>query len=209
MAVLCWYFDTSVLADEDLFVRGLAGLPWDRRREQVMRFRTDQGRRLCLGAGMLAAWALKKAGADDLSITYGEQGKPALSGHPEIHFNLSHSGSMAVCAVSDRCVGADVEQVREARRNVAQRCFLPQESLWIEAAADPDRAFYRIWTRKESLLKRQGVGLARPMNSFCVLPGEESERDVVFAEWETGGHMICVCTEQGEKVRFLKWNPEW
>ena len=28
----------------------------------------------------------------------------------------------------------------------------------------------------------------------------------VFSEWEADGHMICVCSEKGEKVRFERWS---
>ena len=46
-----------------LFSRGLSLLPWEERREQVMRFRFAKDRRLCLGAGLLLAYALCRAGA--------------------------------------------------------------------------------------------------------------------------------------------------
>ena len=206
MTIHCLYFNVSVLSDPELFARGLELLPWEARREKVMRFRTERDRQRCLGAGLLAAWMLKSAGAGDLSLTYGEQGKPALTAHTDIHFNLSHSGSFAVCAVADHPVGVDVEQVREAHLGIAKRFFLPGEFAWISQSADPDRAFYRLWTRKESALKRLGEGLSRPLDSLCVLPGKESEENAAFSEWDADGHMICVCAEKNDKVQFERWS---
>ncbi len=38
-----------------------------------------------------------------------EYGKANISNYENIHFNLSHSGKMVACAISDEEVGIDVE----------------------------------------------------------------------------------------------------
>ena len=205
MSVGCWYCDVSVLSDPDLFQQGLAELPWEGRREKVMRFRFEKDRNLCLGAGLLAAHVLSQAGASDLTMKFGANGKPALEMYPDIHFSISHSGTLAVCAVSDHPVGVDAERIERVRPGIAERFFLAGELQWMESSPDPERAFYRLWTRKESFLKRLGTGLARPLNSFSVIPGEPAEEGVCFAEQEIAGHLICVCVSQGEQVRFGEW----
>ncbi len=41
-----------------------------------------------------------------------EKGKPWFPDRPEIRFNISHSGPLALCAVGSGEVGADIEEVR-------------------------------------------------------------------------------------------------
>jgi 4'-phosphopantetheinyl transferase len=67
-------------------------------------------------------------------------------------------------------VGVDVEDVRPIERAVANRFFSPSE---IAGMADLDGedwldAFYRCWTRKEAILKAEGLGLRIPLNAFDV-----------------------------------------
>ena len=87
-----------------------------------------------------------------------------------MHFNLSHSGSYAVCAVSDAPVGVDIE-VRRKNTNlkVAKRFFSQAENDYIdsfETLESREDAFYRIWTLKEAFVKATGEGLSRPLNEF-------------------------------------------
>jgi 4'-phosphopantetheinyl transferase len=107
-------------------------------------------------------------------------GKPEL--HPSdssscLHFSLSHSRSIAVLAVAKgEPVGVDVEEVRPIEPEVADSHFSASER-WQLNQLQGDAwllGFYRCWTRKEAILKAEGVGLSRPLDSFDVslLPDE-------------------------------------
>lgn len=205
MSVTCWYYDVRPLASPELFSLGLSLLPWEARREQVMRFRLDRDRRLCLGAGLLLAFALRRAGATDLSLRRQPDGKPECARHPEIHFNLSHSGTLAVCAVSHRPVGVDVERIQSGGAGVEAMCFQPLERAWLDQSADHSRAFTRLWTRKESYLKLLGTGLSRPPRSFSVWPGEAMPEGARFFERKIENHLICVCTAEAGETDFRQW----
>ena len=86
----------------------------EQRREQALKFRHEQGQRLCV----LAYQLLKQGLREEYGITdnpvfeYNEHGKPSIVGHPEIFFNLSHCKEAAVCVISDQPVGIDVESIR-------------------------------------------------------------------------------------------------
>ena len=205
MSVICWYYDVQPLYDSVLFFRGMALLPWEERRAKVMRFHFEKDRCLCLGAGLLLEHALLQAGASDLSLHCLANGKPVLANEPNIHFNLSHSGTMAVCALSDHPVGVDVEILQKAEPGVMNMCFRHDEQEWIRRSDYPDHAFTRLWTRKESYLKLSGEGLSRPLDSFCVLPGKGAPKEAHFAESEEMGHLICACTRQNDAVIFNQW----
>lgn len=202
MSVTCWYCDVRELLDPVRFSRGMSLLPWEERREKVMRFHFEIDRCRCLGAGLLLANALREAGVADMTLRTLPNGKPVLVHEPDIHFNLSHSGNLAVCAVSDHPVGVDVEVLQNVDPRVAGMCFQPVERIWIADAEDPARAFTRLWTRKESFLKLSGDGLSRPLTSFCVLPGQDAANGVWYAEKEETGHRICVCIRQRDVVTF-------
>lgn len=205
MPVTCWYYDVSELSDPARFSEGMAALPWKDRKEKVLRFRFEKDRLLCLGAGLLAAHALRAAGAEDLALRLPENGKPVLAARPDIHFNLSHSGTLAVCAVSDSPVGVDVEEPDERAFEIADRCFRPEELAWLNDAPDYGRAFLRLWTRKESFLKRSGDGLSVSLLSFSVLPGEARTDGIVWTEHTVMPYQIAVCTEKDRPVTFCPW----
>lgn len=101
-------------------------------------------------------------------------GKPRLaqSGLP-LFFNLSHSGDMALVALSAQAsVGVDIEQCRPVPQLLAlvERYFsrIEQEAFW--GLGEPQRlpGFYRWWTCKEACLKAKGLGLRYPLNGFSI-----------------------------------------
>jgi 4'-phosphopantetheinyl transferase len=108
--------------------------------------------------------------AESIELEVGEHGKPFLP-HDELHFNLSHSHELAVIAMTDMPVGADVEHVRpmpDAMR-MAERFFAPEEVDALRDCEDRDHAFFRIWTAKEAYLKALGAGIVvLPLSSFAV-----------------------------------------
>ena len=159
---------------------------------------------LCLGAGLLAAYALRQSGAVDLNLHYLENGKPVLSAHPDIHFSLSHSGKLTVCAVSEQTVGADVEAWQQMEGQIAEICFTAVELKWLKAQQKADQAFMRLWTRKESYLKMLGTGLSQSLNTFSVLPETSVNIRASFAEWDVKDYSICVCSPLPESIPLLK-----
>ncbi|WP_159586716.1 4'-phosphopantetheinyl transferase family protein [Chelativorans xinjiangense] len=107
-----------------------------------------------------------------LSFACNAFGKPRLAAsRPPLHFNLSHTGGMAVLAVSDRYhVGIDIEKIVPLREDVAGHFFSPGERLTLRNVP-PDgylEAFYRCWTRKEAFVKAHGAGLSLPLEAFDV-----------------------------------------
>jgi 4'-phosphopantetheinyl transferase len=95
-----------------------------------------------------------------------------------LHFNVSHSGELALIAVCrGQELGVDIEQeraVREAKR-IVESYFTPAE-LERFAALDEraqERAFLRGWTRKEAILKAIGVGLAGLATGYETMFGDD------------------------------------
>jgi 4'-phosphopantetheinyl transferase len=109
----------------------------------------------------------------ELRFTYGDRGKPTLAPPPGIRFNLTHSGNLAVIALTTGLeIGVDVEQIRPLpdMQSIADRSFCPEEASEIMSLPQPERdhAFYRCWTRKEAYIKAIGDGLSAPLDDFRV-----------------------------------------
>ena len=137
------------------------------RREQALKFRHELGQRLCVLAYQLLKQALREAyGLTGNPIfEYGEHGKPAIVGHPEIFFNLSHCKEAAVCVVSDRPVGIDVECVREYKENLVRYTMNDAEIRQIESSENPAATFIHFWTMKEATLKLIGTGISNDLKT--------------------------------------------
>lgn len=86
-------------------------------------------------------------------------GKPFFPGYPDLHFNLSHSGALALCALADRPVGADIEVIRPRSAGLPAYVFRGAEYDRFLALGGDWGAFYTLWTEKESILKYTGEGL--------------------------------------------------
>ena len=85
-----------------------------------------------------------------------------------LHFNLSHSGNLALCAVRlDAPVGVDVEYLDPSIDicQLLEECCTPQEASSLGALPSQARflSFFRLWTRKEAYLKATGQGLSVPL----------------------------------------------
>jgi 4'-phosphopantetheinyl transferase len=103
-----------------------------------------------------------------IELVRDEHGKPRLATEPErLAFNLSHSGALALIAVTrGREVGIDVEREKPERdlAALAERALAPEDAAAVRAAGEEERAplFYGLWARHEARLKCLGVGLGRP-----------------------------------------------
>jgi 4'-phosphopantetheinyl transferase len=136
-------------------------------RQDGLRFRDDRARRHW--AGRQAALRLllgSYLGMDPAAVRLGRdrRGKPELVG-PGPRFSISACEGWWLAAFSDQEVGVDLEAIRPGvdLETVSLQYFSENELACLQAAngeGERLRFFYRCWTRKESLLKLLGMGLA-------------------------------------------------
>lgn len=117
---------------------------------------------------------------ESINFTYGPHGKPYLDTNPlRLQFNVSHSHDMAIFALTvNKEIGADIEQVENRfKEGVAKRFFTDQEFSELIELPENQRAsaFYRIWSRKEALIKALGEGLYGPIKDFSISLKNEAE----------------------------------
>ena len=139
----------------------------EQRREQALKFKFEQGQRLCVLAYQLLKEGLhKEYGITENPIfEYNEHGKPSIVGHPEIYFNLSHCKEAVVCVISNHPIGVDVESIREFKDSLVNYTMNADEVREIESSENPASAFIRLWTMKEATMKLVGTGISNDMKT--------------------------------------------
>lgn len=159
-----------VLVSEDIWEFDLEAALKDiseQRREQALKFKFEQGQRLCVLAYQLLKQALRDAYGiiDNPIFEYNEHGKPFIVGHPDIHFNLSHCKEAAICVVNDHPIGVDVESIREYKESLVNYTMNDEEISQINSSDSPAAAFIRLWTMKEATTKLIGTGISDDLKS--------------------------------------------
>lgn len=118
---------------------------------------------------MLMTKMLQDKGITDFTLEKGENGKPILTDTP-YYFNISHSGNVVICVLSDSEVGVDIEEVKCTKNieNIAKRYFTEDEYNEVLGALDEEKhqLFTRIWTEKESYTKYLGLGISKKFSEF-------------------------------------------
>jgi len=149
-------------------------------RARAAQFRFDDHRRRYVHVRTVLRRLLAgylSAAPESFIFEYARYGKPSMAGGgPPLHFNVSHSGDVALAAFSRSCSpGVDVERVRplDDLAMLAAGVMSPSELARFHALppAMRTRAFFLVWTRKEAVLKAQGIGLAGSMPAVEVSLG--------------------------------------
>ncbi len=155
----------------------------------------------------------------DVEIVTGPHGKPELAPHlgSQIRFNLSHSGSEALIALTlDHDVGIDIEHGHDHfdLLELAETVFSPRERARL-AAADPARhrtLFYQHWVAKEAYIKALGGGLSIPLEAFSVAFDEARPGDrftIVTNQGTSPVHGAWIEAPDGYAAAVARTDPAW
>lgn len=143
------------------------------KQERVSRYK-DVIRRKCSVAGeMLVKAYIGNAlniAPEILEISEDENGKPYIE-NCKIHFNISHCENMLACAFSEKEIGIDIEKIRPIPLNILKRFYSEKEQKYVLGHAPTQEdfkkceneevleRFYRIFTLKEAICKKSGIGI--------------------------------------------------
>lgn len=145
----------------------------EKQRMQRFHFPHDQARYAVAHANLrrILSGYLDQA-PESIVFVSGSHGKPELAeSSPALRFNLSHSKTVAALGVVRAgSVGLDVEDIRPIEAEVAASHFSQAELAQLNALEGEEwlQGFYRCWTRKEAILKAEGVGLHLALDKFDV-----------------------------------------
>jgi 4'-phosphopantetheinyl transferase len=113
----------------------------------------------------------------------GPYGKPYLA-DASLELNLSHAGDWGMIAVGHRHpVGVDIEAISPGRAGPEMIRAVTSSVERAAFARLPARehaiAFFRLWVRKEAVIKALGTGLSRALDTIDVPLGAEAPPDGV------------------------------
>lgn len=138
------------------------------KRERVDRYLYMDDKKRTVAGEMLARREISQwCQVNESSITFSvnQYGKPYIQ-NPSVHFNISHSGDMVVCAIDHMPIGIDVEKIRQIDLSVAKRICTEREQEYLNNCKSYERfkddiykCFFEIWTLKEAYFKCNGTGI--------------------------------------------------
>lgn len=96
-----------------------------------------------------------------------KNGKPYFNNHPEIHYNISHSGDYVLCAIGSRSLGIDIQRHKPVDiKKMAKHTLSQTEYDSIKNSPTKEIDFFRYWVMKESYLKWTGEGITRDLRKL-------------------------------------------
>lgn len=135
---------------------------------------------------------------DKVVISYSKSGKPYLNDkiNSNLKFNYSHSGDYIIYAfTSDDEIGVDIEEIKDIPEfdELSRAHFSDEEQSIYFELKNPDekkKLFYRIWTRKEALLKAAGSGITIDLKSLTVLKMNEKNATQIKVKFLNKDYLI-------------------
>ena len=111
------------------------------------------------GRQLLADLYRQHTGRDLPPIAITDRGKPYLP-DSTYHFSISHTKRRVVCAISDKPIGIDAEELdRDIDLRLAGKILSPGEKAEYDRAEDKRLALLKFWVLKEAQVKCTGEGL--------------------------------------------------
>ncbi|EHQ27352.1 4'-phosphopantetheinyl transferase family protein [Mucilaginibacter paludis] len=133
----------------------------------------------------------------DILLETGDNGKPIMKSVEEkvLHFNISHSGDYVLIAISDSETGVDVEKTNKEMHfdEVMDISFSKAEIAFVKTSGNPTLSFYRLWTRKEALLKATAQGIDDHLKFIPALNGSHNVSNDIMASpknWQVSSFVV-------------------
>lgn len=168
-----YLFDRIDEFSDDLFRRSLVLLP-DERQKKATAYHQNIDQKLSALGYVLLNYGLKKEYGitEDITFSYSIKGKPFSSHYPQIHFNISHCRNGVICAVHTAEIGVDIETVAAYDTELAEHVCNEDELILIDKSDNKALTFTKIWTIKESLMKKTGAGLSDDLKTISTIETE-------------------------------------
>lgn len=167
--------------------------------EQVLSLGNEGAQRLRIAGRSLARELLARelgCAPADVSIKRTENGKPVMASG-ELHFSISHTDGLAVCAVDNAPVGVDAERRGRHVSEALMRRVASADELSL--IGDDAQLFLRLWTLKEAYVKAvDGVLLTTQRVHFTTYDGLWlcSEEGFSCGTADTDDHIISWCRKE-------------
>ncbi|MBQ6724813.1 MAG: 4'-phosphopantetheinyl transferase superfamily protein [Paludibacteraceae bacterium] len=141
-------------------VQRLLPLVSEQRRQQALKYKHTFGQYCCLKSWLMLEEGMKTFNFQLSTFNYEKNGKPYVENGP--YFSISHCKTAIAVAIDDRPIGIDIESIRHADDELIARTMNEEEKSQItnhKSQIESARAFTRLWTQKEAIVKLEGTGI--------------------------------------------------
>ena len=173
----------------------------DKKRARIDRFRFEDDKKRSVFGEMLAKQMLSERfniAPESIVIMPDENGKPYADGL-NVHFNISHSGELVICAVSDKPIGVDIEEIKNIKDTLIDYVCTADEKEYVSGNKE---RFFEIWTAKEAYFKCTGTGIT-DVKSVNTLDNEFRKH---INSFNYKNYFVCIYSNSGllENQSILK-----
>lgn len=196
---MVYYFDAL---DElkDSQVKILFDILPVQRQFKVKKYKCFNDRKLSIIAYVLLIYAIKNTLGyfPDLTMVYGERGKPYFKNISNWHFNISHCKDCVAVVLAKDEVGIDVQERIMLDDSLINMVCNYEERKLVESAQDPEMMITRLWVLKESYLKQRGLGLVDEISDidFSMYRGSFFYKDpYYFHVVKKKDYFMSICTK--------------
>lgn len=193
------------------------------RRERIVELRQRKDQIQSIGAGLLLRYSFLKEGYTteqwgQIKIQRSSSGKPSVVQYPEFCYSLSHSGKWVICGTHSKALGADIQEMRPWKENVAKRFFAQEEYERILKTQEYEKQnmFYKLWTAKESYGKLTGDGIGKGISHYLTtadferITDTEKRTTAKIRLYDTiPDYMVCICVKEEDvfpkEIEMVDW----
>ena len=133
-----------------------------------------------------------------------------------LHFSLSHSENMIICAVACFNIGVDCQKKNiydiDRCKKISKRFYTDDENRFLNMQESNEAYisnFFEIWVKKEAYVKYTGKGLAENLKSLSVADSESGQKkyyeDVIFERIIVNGSedfVVYLCCDRNNKDKL-------
>ncbi len=193
------------ISDSDYLISEESRIPYleeisETRLLKYNKLKRDKDKALSLCAALLLKEGLSAYGIEEKNADYDEEYPyPVIKGRDDICISLSHSFPYAVCVFSDKKTGVDIERIKDYNPKICENFFTPKEVSYINLKKDKNKAFFTLWTLKESAAKLYGTPLTEALKKYEFLPESNFfiKNNIYYSLFEYKGFMIAAASGSG------------
>lgn len=175
-----------------------------------------------LSGRVLVRLLLSRLNKEDIIISSDKHNKPTAQNtqNSELKiscFNISHHEKVLLIAIATTPVGIDVEKIRAFDgQSMINDIYTSKEITFLQNDPVSNERFFRLWTRKEAILKCIGIGLIDDLKLLQVC---DDVNDFVYAGlnfddcfihdftvYDNYAACICYASDKQMDMRFLDVN---
>jgi 4'-phosphopantetheinyl transferase len=155
-------------------------------KRRVERYHQNKDKiRFTIGRGMLRFILAGYLNVFPSSLNFkkGLYNKPIVE-QPDFHFNASYAEDLIIIGVANEAIGVDIEYINRTLnyKELAEEVFTQKEKSLVCSSSKGREEFFKIWTRKEALLKAVSRGLGDDLKNFSCLDGLQPGNGLAFLD---------------------------